>query len=100
VLKNALDFLYAEWNDKPVTCATYGTRGGSRGARQLREVFQGLHMRELADHLELVITEDDVDDEWQLKDVGATLRPYVEQIRAIDNQMTDEITGLSRLHSA
>ena len=35
-LKSALDFLYHEWHDKPATTVTYGTRGGYRGADQLR----------------------------------------------------------------
>jgi NAD(P)H-dependent FMN reductase len=90
-LKNALDFLYAEWSGKPVSYVTYGTRGGNRGARQIREVLAGLHMRELDDHLEVVITEDDVDEDWQLKDLGGTLRPYVEQTRTIDIQMVEAL---------
>jgi len=93
-LKNALDFLYAEWSGKPASYVTYGTRGGNRGARQIREVLAGLHMRELDGHLELVITEDDVDEEWQLKDLGSTLRPYVEQARMIDVQMVDALKSV------
>jgi NAD(P)H-dependent FMN reductase len=94
-LKNALDFLYAEWNGRPVSYVTYGTRGGNRGARQFREVLAGLHMRELGEHLEVVITEDDVDEGWQLKDLEATLAPYVEQTRVIDAQMADALKGAS-----
>jgi NAD(P)H-dependent FMN reductase len=89
VLKNALDFLYDEWRAKPASLAAYGTRGGSRGARQLNEVLQGLHMNLLGDHLEIVITEEDVDDEWQLRDVGAVMAPYVERTQRIDAQMTE-----------
>jgi len=91
VLKNALDFLYDEWRAKPASLATYGTRGGNRGARQLNEVLQGLHMTLLDDHLEVVITEDDVDDSWQLADLSAVMTPYVEQTRRIDVQMTEAI---------
>ncbi|GAA0644607.1 NAD(P)H-dependent oxidoreductase [Kutzneria viridogrisea] len=87
VLKNALDFLYHEWRDKPATVACYGTRGGNRGAAQLLDVLQGLHMRTLPDHLELVITEQDVDEDWQLKDLDATLHPYRDQVRHIDEQL-------------
>jgi hypothetical protein len=76
-----------------VTYVTYGTRGGNRGARQIREVLAGLHMRELDDHLEVVITEEDVDGEWQLKDIERTLRPYVAQTRTIDVQMVDALKG-------
>jgi NAD(P)H-dependent FMN reductase len=87
VLKNALDFLYWEWRDKPVSFVTFGTRGGSRAALQIQGVFQGLHMRELTDHLEVRINEDDLDDKWQLKDLMAVLLPYQEQTRAIDREM-------------
>jgi NAD(P)H-dependent FMN reductase len=86
-LKNALDFLYFEWRDKPATTVTYGTRGGNRGADQLRGVLDGLHMRSLEDRLEIVITDDDVDEEWQLRDLDATLRPYLEQVKRLDAQL-------------
>ncbi len=90
-LKNALDFLYTEWRDKPATSVTYGTRGGSKGAAQLREVLNGLHMRALDDRVEIVITDDDVDGSWQLKDLDATMRPYREQTRTIDAQMVEAL---------
>jgi NAD(P)H-dependent FMN reductase len=90
-LKNAVDFLYSEWRDKPATCVTYGTRGGSKGAAQFREVLSGLHMRALDDHVEIVITDDDVDGSWQLKDLDATMRPYREQTRTIDAQMVEAL---------
>jgi NAD(P)H-dependent FMN reductase len=60
-LKDALDYLYVEWRDKPASYVTYGTRGGSKAAEQFHQLLQGLHMRELDDHLEVVITDDDVD---------------------------------------
>jgi NAD(P)H-dependent FMN reductase len=90
-LKNALDFLYHEWHDKPATSVTYGTRGGNKGALQIHQVLDGLHMRRLDDHVEIVITDDDVDENWQLKDLEATLRPYLEQVRALDAQMTEAL---------
>jgi NAD(P)H-dependent FMN reductase len=87
-LKNALDYLYDEWNGKPATFATYGTRGGSKAAAQFMEVLRGLHMRILDDHLELVIADADVDENWQLKDLNATLSPYRTQITELDAQLT------------
>jgi len=90
-LKNALDFLYHEWRDKPATTVTYGTRGGNRGADQLHGVLDGLHMRRLEDRLEIVITDQDVDEHWQLRDLGSTLRPYLEQARRIDAQLVEAL---------
>lgn len=90
VLKNALDYLYREWGDKPASFLTYGTRGGSKAAGQFAEVLRGLHMRVL-DHVQAVITDADVDDDWQLKDVHATLRPVLPQLAAIDFQLTEAL---------
>ena len=89
VLKNALDYLYREWVGKPVTFATYGTRGGNRAARQLQLVLVGLHMRELYDHLEIVIALEDVDSNWQVKDLDALLGPYRRQLGRVDRQMRE-----------
>jgi NAD(P)H-dependent FMN reductase len=91
VLKDALDFLYAEWHGKPVSTVTYGTRGGNRAANQLSEVFQGLHMRPLESRVELKITEQDVDDEWQLIDLEAVMAPSRDQLRAIDDAMAEAL---------
>ena len=51
-LKNALDFLYVEWRNKPASVFTYGTRGGGKGAQQLITVLHGLHMNVLEEHVE------------------------------------------------
>ena len=54
-LKNALDFLWAEWNDKPVGLAGYGSNaGGSRAAEQLRLIAAGLRMFDLRSELLVV----------------------------------------------
>jgi NAD(P)H-dependent FMN reductase len=87
VLKNALDFLYVEWAEKPASFVTYGTRGGRRAAEQFSGLLRGLHMVELTDHLEVVITEEDVDEDWQLRDLDAVMSPYVAQTRSIDAEM-------------
>jgi NAD(P)H-dependent FMN reductase len=92
-LKNALDFLYGEWRDKPATLVTWGTRGGNRAAQQIGQVLSGLHMRPVEHHLEVVITEDDVDENWQLRDLEAIMRPYAEHLRSIDLQLTEAVTG-------
>lgn len=90
-LKNALDFLYHEWGGKPASYVTYGTRGGSRGAEQIRGVLAGLKMRELDQHLEVVITDDDVDDDWQLRDLDAVMQLYHAQTKLIDAQMIEAL---------
>src|SRR3981189_214816 len=36
VLKNAIDWVYPEWNRKPVSFVSYGSAMGARGVQQLR----------------------------------------------------------------
>lgn len=41
-MKNALDYLYAEWNKKPFAFVSYGGAGGVRAVQQLKEVVSEL----------------------------------------------------------
>ncbi len=43
-LKNALDFLYKEWNNKVAGLVSYGSAGGARAAEQMRLVLAELQM--------------------------------------------------------
>jgi NAD(P)H-dependent FMN reductase len=43
-LKNAIDFLHAEWNNKPVAFVGYGVVGGARAIGQLNQVTTTLKM--------------------------------------------------------
>ncbi|CDF91318.1 related to NAD(P)H-dependent FMN reductase LOT6 [Zygosaccharomyces bailii ISA1307] len=43
-LKNALDYLYNEWANKPAMIVSYGSHGGSKCNSQLEQVLTGLGM--------------------------------------------------------
>jgi NAD(P)H-dependent FMN reductase len=58
VLKNAIDYLYAEWNNKAVGLVSYGSVGGARAAEQLRLVAGSLQMADVRQQVALsMITE-------------------------------------------
>jgi len=44
VLKNALDHVYSEWNNKAVSFVSYGSVGGARAVEHLRQIAVELHM--------------------------------------------------------
>ncbi|MBI2097733.1 MAG: NAD(P)H-dependent oxidoreductase [Candidatus Vogelbacteria bacterium] len=44
VLKNAMDYVYKEWNNKPIGFVSYGSVGGARSIEQLRQVAVELQM--------------------------------------------------------
>jgi NAD(P)H-dependent FMN reductase len=46
-LKNALDFLYAEWNNKAAGFVSYGSAGGARAVEQLRLVMAELQIADV-----------------------------------------------------
>lgn len=54
-LKNALDFLYAEWGGKPVGFVGYGVAGGTRAVEQLIPVTVQLNMIPLGGQVNLHI---------------------------------------------
>jgi NAD(P)H-dependent FMN reductase len=43
-LKNAIDFLFGEWNDKAAGFVSYGGAGGARAVEQLRLVMAELQI--------------------------------------------------------
>ena len=47
VLKNAIDYLYAEWNNKAVGFVSYGVVGGTRAAEHLRLVAGELQLADV-----------------------------------------------------
>jgi len=44
VLKNAIDWVYPEWNRKAAGFVSYGSVGGARGVQQLRQIVVELQM--------------------------------------------------------
>jgi len=53
VLKNALDYLWAEWNRKPVAFVSFGNVGGARAIEQLRGIAIELRMAPLGEAVHL-----------------------------------------------
>lgn len=46
-LKNAIDFLYAEWNNKAAGFVSYGSAGGTRAVEQLRLVMAEIQIADV-----------------------------------------------------
>jgi NAD(P)H-dependent FMN reductase len=57
-LKNAIDFLYAEWNNKAVGFVSYGSVGGARAVEHLRLVAGELQMADVRAQVALSLRTD------------------------------------------
>lgn len=60
-LKNSLDFLYAEWNDKAAAICCYGSSGGLRVAEQLKLVLGELQIATVRSQVSISIYDDMTD---------------------------------------
>jgi NAD(P)H-dependent FMN reductase len=58
VLKNAIDYLFAEWNNKAVGFVSYGAVGGARAAEHLRLVAGELQMADVRQQVTLSLITD------------------------------------------
>jgi NAD(P)H-dependent FMN reductase len=65
VLKNALDHVYHEWNNKPVAFMSYsvGPIAGSRAVEQLRQIVIELQMAPIREQLSIPMVQDAFDSE-------------------------------------
>lgn len=81
-LKNAIDYLYAEWRDLPVLLTTYGYHGGAQAAEQLTAVLTRLRTALLSPRIELTVTDDDRDDSGTLLDPEMVLARHREAVDA------------------
>ncbi|UYM06349.1 NADPH-dependent FMN reductase [Solicola gregarius] len=89
-LKNALDFVYAEWHNKAAGIVGYGVDGGVRAVEHLRQVLAELQVADVRTAVTLVLPEDFTGD-------GLSPRAFqAERVRRV----ADEVLTWSRaLHS-
>lgn len=68
VLKNALDYVYYEWNKKPVAFVSYGgISGGTRAVQQLRQVAIELQMVPIRAGVHLTLYWENLDEKGNIK---------------------------------
>lgn len=67
-LKNAIDYLYREWQYKPAGLVTYGgVSGGTRAAQLLKPILAGLDMVPLSDGVIIPFVAKLLDEQRQLQ---------------------------------
>lgn len=57
-LKNAIDFLYNEWNNKAAGFVGYGSAGGTRAVEQLRQIMAELQVADVRAQVQLSLFTD------------------------------------------
>ncbi|MCU1558683.1 MAG: NADPH-dependent oxidoreductase [Microbacteriaceae bacterium] len=57
-LKNAIDYVYAEWNNKAAGLVSYGAAGGTRAAEHLRLILGELQIADVRSQVALSLVTD------------------------------------------
>jgi NAD(P)H-dependent FMN reductase len=92
VLKNAIDYLYTEWNNKAAAFVSYGSSGGVRAVEHLRAVcteLQMVHVRQQLsfslyhDFEDLSVFKPDVRDEGAVDALFDQLETWSRAMRSI-----------------
>ena len=81
-LKNALDYLRVEWNNKSAGIVSYGSVGGARAAEHLRGILGELSVADVRVHPALSLFTD--------FENGTTFKPKDVQLDSV-NQMLDQV---------
>lgn len=85
-LKNALDFLFAEWNNKAAGFVSYGSMGGARAVESLRPVMAELMIADV--RLQVMLTLHDDFENY------STFKPHERHERSV-NAMLDQVVSWS-----
>ena len=85
VLKNAFDWVYQEWNNKPVGFVAYGSVGGARAVEQLRLVAVELQMAPIRSAVHIPAHWTLLDDTGILK--AGALAPYQQAAEGLLTQL-------------
>src|SRR5262245_45201068 len=81
-LKNAIDFLFAEWTNKAAGFVSYGGAGGARAVEQMRLVLINLQMATLCNQVLLSLSTD--------FENFSVFRPSLHHAKSVD-EMLDQL---------
>jgi len=87
VLKNALDNIFKEWNNKPIAFVAYGSMGGARVVEQLRAVAIELLMVPIRNAVHIVAPWNLLNDDDTLKQNA--LDPYTNSAKEMIDQLVE-----------
>lgn len=93
VIKNAIDYLYSEWDKKPVLIASYGVGGGGTANKHLTDVAERLHMVVSSPTLQLAVGPD------MRGEDGQTLLNFEKDFEQYKEKATESINGLAATFS-
>jgi NAD(P)H-dependent FMN reductase len=94
-LKNAIDFLYAEWNNKAAGFVSYGSVGGTRAVEHLRLVMAELQVADVRAQVAVSLSTD-----FQNWSTFAPAEHHQEHLNTMLDQLIAWSGALARIRAA
>lgn len=88
-LKNAIDYLKAEWVDLPAVVVSYGWSGGASAAAQLTAVLSYIGLDLQGEGVRMPFQPTDFDDAMRMVDASAFVARSAEPLRAAVAQLVE-----------
>ncbi|ROR65630.1 NADPH-dependent FMN reductase [Agrococcus jenensis] len=88
-LKNAIDYLKAEWSALPAVVVSYGWSGGASAAAQLSAVLRFIGLDLQGEGVQMPFQPTDFDASMRMTDPAAFAGRSVEQLRAAVEQLVE-----------
>jgi len=93
-LKNAIDYLYHEWNNKAVGFVSYGSMGGVRAVEHLRGIAGEMQMADVREQLTLSLITDF--ENWS---IFKSTEWHAEKLNVVADQVVSWATALKTVRS-
>ncbi len=90
-LKNAIDYLYREWNDKAAGFVSYGSAGGTRAVEHLRQIAGELKLADVQAQVSLSLFND--------FENFSVLKPDPKQEASVSNMLNQVVAWSGALKS-
>lgn len=90
-VKNAIDFLYAEWQGKPFLVVSYGSRGGPKSNAQLTEVLHYIGADPVEGGVRIVVPGSDYGNDDRLQHPAEHVNAVREEIIAAAKELVVKI---------
>ena len=90
-LKNAIDYIYAEWKGRPSAIISYGGHGGLASAAQLRQVLEFIGNDLIDTDVSFVIKQTDYTQEWALADADEVVARTADEVRALGTALLAKV---------
>lgn len=96
-LKNAIDYLYVEWKEKPAIIVSYGYQeGGSKAATQLKQVLDCFSMKIAATMPAIGLVPTMMNEAKKLKNTQEDFKPHRETILKAVHELVDIIQSFDK----